>query len=197
MDPTDLDATPELTKLKSTNPDVLVLEGFGAFVGVFLKSRAVMGWDIPTVGDGDVADNNLGEISSPADWNNLVIQASSWGVEGSPASTSSAFKTMSQIIVPLGVVKILPDSVGVAYWDMAVLAMAGLAAGGAGNAEKFKDDVQAMQTPAQMPKEIAAIWVGYPDLGFTNSVHSLSAGIEKDFVFIPAAPIVNGLITKS
>ena len=49
VDMTQLDMTASLERLKATNPDFLLVQGFGASVGYVLDSRVKLGWNIPTL----------------------------------------------------------------------------------------------------------------------------------------------------
>lgn len=46
-----LDMTPELSKLKASNPDALIVSGYGTAALYAFKSRAKLGWEIPTYAD--------------------------------------------------------------------------------------------------------------------------------------------------
>jgi branched-chain amino acid transport system substrate-binding protein len=56
---TDLSMTSQLEKLKATNPQMLLLSGYGAPTGYILKSKQTVGWDIPTLGDGRLVATTL------------------------------------------------------------------------------------------------------------------------------------------
>ncbi len=49
VDMTQTDMTATLQKLKATNPDFLLMQGFGASVGYVLDSKVKLGWKIPTL----------------------------------------------------------------------------------------------------------------------------------------------------
>ncbi len=65
-----LDTSPQLIKLRDTNPDVLVLSSLAPHVGQALKDRVKIGWDIPVIGDNGAAATDLtftlGEESATA-----------------------------------------------------------------------------------------------------------------------------------
>lgn len=73
--PADLDMTAQLQRLQASNPDALIIQGYGTAAGYALESRTKLGWDIVTYGDGGLGNgNNLALISSEADWNNLYLR---------------------------------------------------------------------------------------------------------------------------
>jgi branched-chain amino acid transport system substrate-binding protein len=74
--PTDLDMTAQLERLRDANPDVVVANAFGAALGIILKNRTTLGWTTPVIGGAATANgNNLGAISTAADWKNMVLEA--------------------------------------------------------------------------------------------------------------------------
>lgn len=52
-----LDMTPQLSAIKAKNPDVLIMNGYGAPVGYLLKGLAKLGWDVPVLGDVSVGSS--------------------------------------------------------------------------------------------------------------------------------------------
>lgn len=74
-DPTGVDYTSQINKLRDTSPGHLVISGFGASVGVILDGIAITGWDVPTFGGSDIAANNLCALTSEDRLENLSIQA--------------------------------------------------------------------------------------------------------------------------
>ncbi|MDR5699436.1 ABC transporter substrate-binding protein [Agromyces aerolatus] len=73
--PADLDMTAQLQRLQATDPDTLIIQGYGTAAGYALESRTKLGWDIVTYGDGGLGNgNNLALISGEEDWNNLYLR---------------------------------------------------------------------------------------------------------------------------
>jgi len=72
---TAIDDSSTLLKIKSQNPGVLVVEGFGPQAGYLFSSRAKIGWNIPTIGDSAVASSGLASLVPAADLKNVRIQA--------------------------------------------------------------------------------------------------------------------------
>ncbi|MGN7860914.1 ABC transporter substrate-binding protein [Microbacterium sp. 22303] len=70
---TDVDMTAQLQSLQAENPDVLILQGYGAVAGYTLQSRTKLGWDIPTYGHADYGTTDLASMSGPADWVNVKV----------------------------------------------------------------------------------------------------------------------------
>ncbi len=61
-----LDMTPQLEKLKSSNPDALVLDSYGAPLAYVLQGIEKLGWDIPVIGNNSVAATSLVATDPPA-----------------------------------------------------------------------------------------------------------------------------------
>ncbi|GAA4803641.1 hypothetical protein GCM10023353_02440 [Tomitella cavernea] len=62
-DTSALDMTPQLQAIRSKNPDVLVLDAYGAPLGYILKGIQKLGWDVPIMGNLSVSATGL--ISTP------------------------------------------------------------------------------------------------------------------------------------
>lgn len=58
-DNASLDMTPQLERLKSGNPDVLVLDSYGAPLAYVLQGIEKLGWDIPVIGNNSVSATSL------------------------------------------------------------------------------------------------------------------------------------------
>lgn len=59
-----LDMTPQIEALKAGNPDVVILDAYGAPLGYVLQGVEKLGWDVPIMGNTSVAATGL--ISKPA-----------------------------------------------------------------------------------------------------------------------------------
>ena len=60
-----LDMTPQLETLRATNPDVLILDSYGAPLGYVLQGIERLGWDIPIMGNTSVAATGLIAVEPP------------------------------------------------------------------------------------------------------------------------------------
>jgi branched-chain amino acid transport system substrate-binding protein len=54
--PGDRDFSATLTKIKTTNPDIIVFTGYYPEAGLILRQKKDMGWDVPVIG-GDATNN--------------------------------------------------------------------------------------------------------------------------------------------
>ena len=60
-----LDMTPQLEALKRENPDVLVLDAYGAPLGYVLQGIEKLGWEVPIVGNNSVSATGLIAMTPP------------------------------------------------------------------------------------------------------------------------------------
>ena len=60
-----LDMTPQLEKLKNGNPDVLVLDSYGAPLAYVLQGIEKLSWDVPIIGNNSVAATSLVATEPP------------------------------------------------------------------------------------------------------------------------------------
>lgn len=94
--PSDLDMTAQLQRLQATDPDVLIIQGYGTAAGYALESRTKLGWDIVTYGDGGLGNgNNLALISSEADWNNLYLRVFAINTAEREVTGTAAFEFLT------------------------------------------------------------------------------------------------------
>lgn len=101
--PTDLDMTAQLQRLQASNPDVLVIQGYGTAAGYALESRTKLGWDIVTYGDGGLGNgNNLALISSEDDWNNLFLRVFAINTTEREVTGTAAFEFLTSELTKRG-----------------------------------------------------------------------------------------------
>jgi branched-chain amino acid transport system substrate-binding protein len=90
---TSTDVTPELQTLQAANPDVLIASGYGAIGGYILQDRYNLGWNVPTIGDGQESSNDLPAMVPAAALNNVSLIAQSLSVYKPLSQQSKAFQT--------------------------------------------------------------------------------------------------------
>lgn len=61
-----LDMTPQLEALREGDPDVLILDAYGAPLGYVLQSIEKLGWDVPIMGNSSVSATSLIATEPPA-----------------------------------------------------------------------------------------------------------------------------------
>jgi len=71
-----LDMTPQLQKLQADNPDALILNGYGAPTLYVFKSRAQLGWNLPTYADTLASSFPLAKSLPANSLKNVKVQVS-------------------------------------------------------------------------------------------------------------------------
>jgi branched-chain amino acid transport system substrate-binding protein len=190
MDPTSVDATAQLSQLRSASPDVLVMDGFGAFAGVFLKSKARLSWDIPTVADETFAANNLGQQATVDDLKNVTLQFFSFSIKGDPDADRPVAKFLLNALTTAG-------ATGTAFWANAVnwniFPLAKLAGDKAGPDADGTALTKALESYQDLPANIKDLFFGAPKLGYSTTNHA-PLWQTSDFKFVNAGPLENTLL---
>jgi branched-chain amino acid transport system substrate-binding protein len=90
---TATDASPQLERLRSGNPDVLLYSGFSPVAGPVLKSRVKIGWNIPVFADQTIGAFPYTSLVSPSELKGFTVVAPSYVVKGSKAASTEAMQT--------------------------------------------------------------------------------------------------------
>lgn len=182
-----LDMTAQLSALQQGDPDVLVLDAYGAPLGYVLQSLEKLGWDVPVMGNSSVAATGL--IATPApdgvlgtdQVKNLTMQVYS-STQYNPDDTrvNDAVERM----LAAGDIK---SSLITAYnYDAALLFKA--AAEKAGGIDDPDAIVAALTDPEVQKAAETAILANY---AFKKDAHSPHVTADQ-FSFIPPGELVNG-----
>ena len=182
-----LDMTAQLSALKADDPEVLVLDAYGAPLGYVLQSLEKLGWDVPVMGNTSVSATSL--IATPApdgvlgtdQVKNLTMQVYA-STQYNP-DDDRVNKAVEQMLAA-GDIK---SSLILAYnYDsMYLLKAAAEKAGGIDDVEAL---VEALVDPAVQESADTAILGKY---GFTADQHGPHLA-PSEFSFIPAGELVNG-----
>lgn len=190
-----VDATAALERIRAQNPDVLVLNGVGPAAATLLKSRKNLGWTIPTIGEGTAfAANDLGKISSPADWNNVTVQTPNWQVVGSDILGVPAFQTFLDTYKAKNQVKIGMGGLVCLYENLLAIKAAYEAADqtDAASLAKALENIG----PNVIPESIKPFWVGPKGLGVSAEKHGNYSWSADDFTFVPAQALKDGMTSS-
>jgi len=182
-----LDMTAQLSSLQADDPEVLVLDAYGAPLGYVLQSLEKLGWDVPVMGNTSVSATGL--IARPApdgvlgtdQVKNLTMQV----------YTSTQFDPDDELVneavermVAAGDIR---SSLITAYnYDSALLFKA--AAEKAGGVDDVDALVTAMLDPEVQKSAETAIVGNY---AFTKDQHSPHVAADQ-FAFIPPGELVDG-----
>jgi branched-chain amino acid transport system substrate-binding protein len=133
---TDPDFKGQLTKIRNLNPDVLYIPGYYGQVGIIAKQARELDMDMPLLGGDGWDSPELWKLGGPSLQNSFI--SNHYSAEN-PAPEIQNFVKAYQ--AKFGVV---PDSLAALAYDAAkVLADAIKRAGGAGDAAKLKDAINA------------------------------------------------------
>lgn len=185
-----LDMTPQLQALKSRNPDVLIMDGYGAPVGHLLKGVEKLGWDVPIVGNNSVSATSLvstpppGGVLGTAQTENLVMQVYKSTVHD-PDDT--AVNDVVGAMTGLG--KIESTLIMATNYD--ALPLIAAAAADAGRSDDPQALAEALEKPEVQKAAKVVIIGGY---NFRPDSHGPNLTAE-DFDFVAPSPLENGQFT--
>lgn len=182
-----LDMTAQLSALQSGDPEVLVLDAYGAPLGYVLQSLEKLGWDIPVMGNTSVSATGL--IARPApdgvlgtnQVKNLTMQVYT-STQYDPEDT-----VVNEAVERMVAAGDIRSSLITAYnYDSLLLFKA--AAEKAGGVDDVDALVTAMIDPEVQKNAGTAILSNY---AFTAELHSPHVTPDQ-FAFIPPGKLVNG-----
>jgi branched-chain amino acid transport system substrate-binding protein len=186
-----LDMTPQLAKLKAGNPDVLLIDAYGAPLGYLLKGITKLGWDVKMIGNTSVSATSL-TTTMPPDGLVGTDEVANLFVEAPKAAVADAsdkpLTDAVQRIVDAGGVK---SSMILGYnFDTLPLIMA--AADAAKSTDPKKLAAELIKPAVQDAAKTALI----ETYGFTADRHA-PQGVSNQYKFVPPSVLKNGQFTTS
>ncbi|MCU1343773.1 MAG: hypothetical protein JWL70_39 [Acidimicrobiia bacterium] len=185
MDPTLVDATAQMSTLQAGKPDTLVLDGFGPTVGVFLKTKSKLKWNIPTLADETFAAGDLAQFASASDLVGTKLQFFDFDIKGNPKAETPLVKIMQQEAINAKVTSPL-------WSPLLTLNAFGLAKMAADTAGAAADDgtalTKALESTQAIPDNLVDIFFGHPALGLSATNHALQWSAQ-DFTWVNAGPL--------
>jgi branched-chain amino acid transport system substrate-binding protein len=187
--PTALDLSPEMTKLDSYHPDVILVEGFGAPIGAIFAARVKLGnYSIPLVADNTIsAGDPWTTVGNPAAFKNSVEEAYAVQQYRPPASQRPAVQTLLTWVKKLGPVR-AALSLYAGSWDVLQTAKAAVALAGSLDPAKLASAIEHLSASD-------AAWTqnGGAAPGYTATVH-FAVSTPQNYVFIKPGPLTDGMI---
>jgi branched-chain amino acid transport system substrate-binding protein len=187
--PTALDLSPEMTKLDSYHPDVILVEGFGAPIGAIFAARVKLGnYSIPLVADNTIsAGDPWTTVGNPAAFKNSVEEAYAVQQYRPPASQRPAVQTLLTWVKKLGPVR-AALSLYAGSWDVLQTAKAAVAQAGSLDPAKLASAIEHLSASD-------AAWTqnGGAAPGYTATVH-FAVSTPQNYVFIKPGPLTDGMI---
>jgi branched-chain amino acid transport system substrate-binding protein len=191
-DPTALDLSPDMSKLDSYHPDVILAEAFGAPVPAIYAARVKLGnYSIPLVADNTIAAGNpWGTIKNPAAFKNSVEQAYSVTKYEPPATQRPAITTMLTWVKKLGPVT-AALSLYALSWDALQTVKAAVAATGSLDSVKLAKAMENLsRSDAQWTQD------GGAAPGYTSTIH-FAVSQPGNYVYLNPGPQVDGMISSA
>lgn len=190
-DPTTLDLSPEMTKLDSYHPDVILVEGFGAPIGAIFAARVKLGnYSIPLVADNTISSGDpWTTVGNPAAFKNSVEQAYAVQQYQPPASQRPAVQTLLTWVKKLGPVK-AALSLYALSWDILQTVKAAVAKAGSLDPSKLASAIEHLSASD-------AAWTqnGGAAPGFTATTH-FAVSTPQNYVYIKPGPLTDGMIVS-
>ena len=182
-----LDMTAQLEALKATNPDVLMLDAYGAPLGYILQGIEKLAWDIPIAGNTSVAATGLVSTEPPtgvlgtSQVENLVMQVyQSTAYNADATATNEAVQAMLEL-GPIKATLILAYNYDAVILIKAAAESVGSADDPAALAKALEDESVTLEAPTAILNHYI----------FSADKHSPSAGPEE-FRMIPASIVKDG-----
>ena len=190
---TTADATPQLQQLQAKGADAIAELGFSSVVNSTLAARTKLGWTAPVYCDLACAAVDWSKIPA-ADRSGVLAEELPISVSGTAATKTKNYKLFAKTIpkydttFPIGII------VDIEAWNIMMTARAA--------AKRAKSIASAKLIPAleSMTASTAVPWYIGPKglfskgtIGDNDWAHAVHA-TANDFVFVAAAPLVNGLM---
>jgi len=189
-----VDATATLERLRATDPDALIMGAVGPAAATMLKSRTDIGWtDTPAIGDGSAfGANDLGKISEPQYWDNVVVQTGHYQVADSPMLSTPQFDRFLKTFKENYEIEVGMAGLACLYQDLITIKAAFELTddhSAAGLAQALEDN-----GPDTIPESIEDVWFGTEGLGFSEESHANQVWGPDTFSFVPAQAGVDGMV---
>jgi len=182
-----LDMTPQLEALKAADPDVLMLDAYGAPLGYILQGLEKLNWDVPVAGNTSVAATGLISTEPPTgvlgtdQVKNLVMQVyNSTVYQAEDTLTNEAVESMLE----LGPIK----ATLILAYNYDALRLIKAAAESLGSADDAAALAKAIEDPSVTEGAETTILSHYV---FSDTTHAPDAG-ANEFTMVVPSPVKNG-----
>jgi branched-chain amino acid transport system substrate-binding protein len=183
-----VDVSPELEKLRSGDPDVVLYIANGSQIPVILKSRQKIGWDVPTIADLSTGSNDIWKLADgdPAAGTSAMVYPIQAYVE--PSEQTEEFKAFNAELAEVGVPPYTSSLTlyGLA-WDIMHLVQAGAEQAGSTAGPDIAKALENLEQPDPQP------WVVFTDETFSPDNHFLAPDVSQ-FKVVEIGPTVDGMI---
>jgi branched-chain amino acid transport system substrate-binding protein len=183
-----VDASPQLEKLRSAKPDVLLYTANGAQIATVLKSRQKLGWNIPTISDLATGSNDIWKLAGgqPAAGTMAMVYPIQPYVD--PSQQTAQFKSF---VTQLQSVGVPPYTSSIALYGLAsdIMHLVQVAAKQADSTAgpDVAKALENLQQPSPQP------WLVFQDEGYSSTNHFLAPDTSQ-FKVVPVGPTVDGMV---
>lgn len=184
--PTDLDFTGVLDRLRSKAPDLLWVEAIGAPGPIILNNRAKMQWDVPVVGDLTLASQPLTTLVDPGALEGVTLQAYRVQRYVAPEERSDALARMIDATKAGGKL-VMPLHIYAFPYDALWLVKAAAEQAGSTETDDLVKALESLDTDAD------PAWVAFDRYQYSSSDHFVAPD-DSHYVFIAPGPIEDGMI---
>ncbi len=185
---TALDVTPQLQRLQAAGSNALLVQGFGAPVGVVLQSRVKLGWNVPVYCESTCAVTPLVTstlLGTPA-VQNLKIQVPLICIYTPPAQRPQAVTNYLNALKAIAPITGIQNQYSFEYDALMVVAQAAQQANSIATPALTKA-MENLQQPAN-PR-----WVTLKEYHFTSTSHA-AVGSGKDYPMVVPTRLVDGQV---
>jgi branched-chain amino acid transport system substrate-binding protein len=186
-----VDVSPELEKLRSGNPDVMLYIANGAQIPVILKSRQKIGWTVPTIADLSTGSNDIWQLADgdPAKGTSAMVYPIQAYVD--PSAQTEEFKNFNTELATVGVPPYTSSlSLYGLAWDIMHLVQAGAKQANSTAGPDIAKALENLQQPSPQP------WVVFTDETFSPTNHFLAPDASQ-FKVVAVGPTVDGMIKSN
>jgi branched-chain amino acid transport system substrate-binding protein len=181
--PTALDVTPELEKLKASQPDVVIMDAVGALTLRILTARENIGWDIPFIGGVNSGGADFSQVDSAA-LKNVFVTVYSIQKWLPLNQETQAFKTFYAAVKKEGPLVFSTFYYAIDYDPLQVVSVAAQEANST-DPKKIAAVLENLKQPANPP------WVLFKHEGYSSTDH-LNTSTPADYAIVPATPLDQG-----
>lgn len=152
IDAEAVDATSELSRLKRHDPQALIAEGLTspATLGVVLKSRSKLGWEVETYFGQTNAANSI-ENGTEEQIRGSFVQSAAISVKGSELQQTDNFKTFQQAVDAEGATKNYPLFVSALNYSAVLMLRAGAEKANSLDGAKVAKAIETLETTEDIP----------------------------------------------
>jgi branched-chain amino acid transport system substrate-binding protein len=190
VDPTAIDLTTQMSKLRDGHPEALVLDGFGPVASVMLKARKTLGWDVPVVGDSSMGVNDFTSLVGTKALDGVKLNMQQVDLADSDATKSQPFQAFFTALkkaspeLPFGM-EVYADN-----YSCPLLARAAAEKANSTDGTAMRDALAQLSSGGDikgwfMADQVYSADENYPQYDLSTWWQTVPAGVRKDGLMVP------------